>query len=69
MEAGEGGVLRPVRGAVGDAAPELLGDLLDPADDVATQGARARYLDVYRDVRTGVLPAGPATFRLPALEG
>lgn len=41
----------------------------DPADDVATQGARAPYLDVYRDVRTGVLPAAPATFRLPALEG
>ncbi|MGL5862305.1 MAG: CocE/NonD family hydrolase, partial [Phycicoccus sp.] len=38
-----------------------------PRDDRRTQGKGAPYLDVYRDVRTSLLPAGPATFTLPSV--
>jgi putative CocE/NonD family hydrolase len=34
----------------------------DPADDVATQGARSPFLDTYLRQYTVALPAGPATF-------
>ncbi|MFD7811862.1 CocE/NonD family hydrolase [Streptomyces sp. NPDC059785] len=37
----------------------------DPADDVATGGARSPYLDTYLSQYTVRLPAGPGTFTVP----
>ncbi|MBC8091297.1 MAG: CocE/NonD family hydrolase [Pseudonocardia sp.] len=48
---------------VTDARLDLALD--DPADDTATGGARAPYLDVYLGERTTNLPIGPATFTVP----
>ncbi|MER5552860.1 CocE/NonD family hydrolase [Streptomyces sp. NPDC002793] len=41
----------------------------DPADDVATGGARSPYLDTYLDRHTVRLPAGPAAFTVPSARG
>lgn len=37
----------------------------DPADDVATEGARAPYLDTYLGIYTSKLPIGEPEFALP----
>jgi uncharacterized protein len=49
---------------VEDARLELALD--DPADDIATEGARAPYLDVYLSVYRVDLPTGPGTFSVPS---
>ncbi|MGB3438470.1 MAG: CocE/NonD family hydrolase [Actinophytocola sp.] len=50
---------------VRDARLDLALD--DPADDTATEGARAPYLDDYLGLYGVELPAGPATFTVPAV--
>jgi predicted acyl esterase len=51
---------------VTDARLDLALD--DPADDTATGGARAPYLDVYLGERTTNLAIGPASFAVPPVD-
>lgn len=48
---------------VTDAQLELAVD--NPVDDIATQGGRSAYLDVYLAQRTSDLPGGPVSFTAP----
>ncbi|MEV5810439.1 CocE/NonD family hydrolase [Streptomyces parvulus] len=41
----------------------------DPADDTATEGARAPFLDQYMKVNAAKLGAGPARFTVPSVSG
>lgn len=51
---------------VTDARLDLALD--NPADDTATGGGRAPYLDVYLGERTTNLPVGPAAFAVPPVD-
>ena len=44
-------------------------ELDDPADDTATPGARAPYLDTYLGLYTVPLPIGAPTFTVPTVDG